>query len=115
MQAASCSVTQADVEVARASVGVDESIDVEIELRPKLNDENLPIVNAQVMVDGELLLEGFTVAPIADLLSEGRLLGDPGPPRGGPGPGRRRVSSGRCRPRSRTVPIRASSMNKVQR
>jgi len=71
-------VTQADVEVARASVGIDESIDVEIELRPKLNDENLPIVNAQVMVDGELLLEGFTVAPIADLLSEGDCSEIPG-------------------------------------
>ena len=40
-------VTQADVEVARASVGVDENVDVAIELRPTLDELNLPILNAR--------------------------------------------------------------------
>ena len=71
-------VTQADVEVARVTVGIDENIDVEIELRPKLDDENLPIMNATVTVDGELLVVGFTVAAITDLLIEGDCAEIPG-------------------------------------
>jgi len=71
-------VTQADVEVARATVGVDQNIAVEVELRPRLDDANLPIMEAQVTVDGELLLEGFTVTTIADLLAEGDCAEIPG-------------------------------------
>jgi len=71
-------VTQADVEVARAMVGVDENIDVEIELRPRLDDDNVPITHAQVTVDAEVVLEDFTVARIADLLVEGDCAEIPG-------------------------------------
>jgi hypothetical protein len=71
-------VTQADVEVARATLGVDETIEVEIELRPKLNSENLPVMRAQVTVDGALLLEDFTVLAISDLLSDGDCAEIPG-------------------------------------
>ena len=80
-------VTQADVEVARASVGVDESVDVAIELRPTLDDLNLPILIAKVTVAGQPILEGFTVATIGDLVWQGDCCRDPGAPRGGPGPG----------------------------
>jgi len=71
-------VTQADVEVARAMVGVDENIDVEIELRPRLNDENVPIAHALVTVDGMVVLEDFTVSAIANLLVEGDCAEIPG-------------------------------------
>ena len=71
-------VTQADVEVARATAGVDETVDVEIELRPTLDDLNLPIMKAQVTVAGELLLEDFTVAAIADLVTSGDCAEIPG-------------------------------------
>jgi hypothetical protein len=71
-------VTQADVEVARGTAGVNESVDVEIELRPTLDDLNLPIMKAQVTVAGEVLLEDFTVAAIADLVTTGDCAEIPG-------------------------------------
>ena len=71
-------VTQADVEVARASAVVDESVDVGIELRPTLDELNLPILIANVTVAGEPVLEGFTVAPIGDLVSTGDCAEIPG-------------------------------------
>ncbi|MBW2551649.1 MAG: hypothetical protein JRE73_13025, partial [Deltaproteobacteria bacterium] len=69
-------VTQADVEVARTAAGVDENVDVEIELRPTLDDLNLPILRANVTVAGELLLEDFTVATIGDLVRSGDWRGE---------------------------------------
>ena len=71
-------VTQADVEVARTAAGVDENVDVEIELRPTLDDLNLPILRANVTVAGELLLEDFTVATIGDLVRSGDCAEIPG-------------------------------------
>jgi len=71
-------VTQADVEIARTAAGIDENVDVEIELRPTLDDLNLPILRANVTVAGELLLEDFTVAPIGDLISSGDCAEIPG-------------------------------------
>ena len=71
-------VTQADVEVARASVGIDENVDVGIELRPTLDDFNLPILIANVTVAGERVLERFTVATIGDLVSSGDCSEVPG-------------------------------------
>ena len=71
-------VTQADVEVARASIGVGESVDVAIELRPTLDDLNLPILNAKVTVAGNLILEDFTVATIGDLVGSGDCAEIPG-------------------------------------
>ena len=71
-------VTQADVEVARASAVVDENVDVGIELRPTLDELNLPILIANVTVAGEPVLEGFTVATIGDLVSTGDCAEVPG-------------------------------------
>ncbi|MBW2549132.1 MAG: hypothetical protein JRE82_18370, partial [Deltaproteobacteria bacterium] len=71
-------VTQADVEVARGTAGVNESVDVEIELRPTLDDLNLPIMKAQVTVAGDVLLEDFTVAAIGDLVTTGDCAEIPG-------------------------------------
>ena len=71
-------VTQADVEVARASAGLDENVDVAIELRPTLDELNLPILIANVTVAGEPVLEGFTVATIGDLVGTGDCAEIPG-------------------------------------
>ena len=71
-------MTQADVEVARATAGVNENVDVEIELRPTLDDLNLPIMNAHVTVAGESVLEDFAVAAIADLVTSGDCAEIPG-------------------------------------
>ena len=71
-------VTQADVEVARTTAAVDDNVDVEIELRPTLDELNLPILRADVTVAGELLLEDFTVATIGDLVSTGDCAEIPG-------------------------------------
>ena len=71
-------VTQADIEVARTTAAVGEDVDIEIELRPTLDDLNLPILEATVTVAGELLLEEFTVTTIGDLLSEGDCAEIPG-------------------------------------
>ncbi|MBW2161359.1 MAG: hypothetical protein JRH14_15570, partial [Deltaproteobacteria bacterium] len=71
-------VTQADVEVARASAGLDENVDVGIELRPTLDEFNLPILKADVTVAGERVLEDFTVATIGDLLGGGDCAEIPG-------------------------------------
>ena len=64
-------VTQADVEVARTTVAVDESVDVEIELRPTLDDLNLPVMKAEVTVAGESLLEDFPVTATSNLVTTG--------------------------------------------
>ncbi|MGB8331225.1 MAG: hypothetical protein WCE62_13965, partial [Polyangiales bacterium] len=71
-------ITQADVEIARAVAEVDADIEVEIELRPALDDSNLPIMNADVRVGGATPLQGFTVAPIADLVASGDCAEIPG-------------------------------------
>jgi hypothetical protein len=71
-------VTQADVEVARTSAGLDENVDVAIELRPTLDDFNLPILRANVTVAGEQVLEDFVVATIGDLVGSGDCAEIPG-------------------------------------
>ena len=71
-------VTQADVEVARATAGIDENVAVDIELRPTLDDFNLPIMKAHVTVAGERVLEDFRVAAIADLVAAGDCAEIPG-------------------------------------
>ena len=71
-------VTQADVEVARTSVGLDENVEVEIELRPTLDEANLPILKASVTVAGETILADFQVMGFADLLSSGDCAEIPG-------------------------------------
>jgi len=71
-------VTQADVEVARTTAGVDENVGVEIELRPTLDDLNQPFLKAKVTVAGEPILEGFRVASIADLVHSGACAEIPG-------------------------------------
>jgi hypothetical protein len=71
-------ITQADVEVARATAGIDENVDVEIELRPTLDDFNLPIMKAHVTVAGERVLEDFSVAAIGDLVTAGDCAEIPG-------------------------------------
>jgi hypothetical protein len=71
-------VTQADVEIGRAAAAIDENVEVEIELRPTLNDLNLPVMNAAVRVGGVSLVDGFAVAPIADLISSGDCAEIPG-------------------------------------
>jgi hypothetical protein len=62
-------VTQADVEIGRAAAAIDENVEIEIELRPTLDDRNLPVMNAGVRVGGVSVVDGFAVGPIADLLS----------------------------------------------
>ena len=64
-------VTQADVEVARKAVAINESVEVEIELRPTLDELNLPIIKAEVTVDGESLLEDFPVTASSNLVTPG--------------------------------------------
>ncbi len=71
-------VTQADVEVARTTATVDLDVEVEIELRPWLDDDNRPMLRARVTVDGEPVLEDFTVTPIEDLLTVGDCAEIPG-------------------------------------
>jgi hypothetical protein len=71
-------VTQADVEVARTTAELDEDVDVEIELRPTLDDLNLPILRANVKVAGESVLEDFIVATIGDLVTTGDCAEIPG-------------------------------------
>ena len=106
-------VTQADVEVARASGGVDRDVEVEIEVRPKLDDDNQPVMKAEVTIDGAVVLEDFDVAPIAELLSEGDCAEVPGMRVAAQGRGAD-VYVGPLQTAKRTVPIRASSMNKVR-
>jgi hypothetical protein len=71
-------VTQADVEIGRAFAGLDQNVEVEIELRPTLNDSNLPVMNASVRVAGAPVLEDFVVAPISNLLATGDCAEIPG-------------------------------------
>lgn len=71
-------VTQSDVEVARTTAAIDEDVAVQIELRPTLDEVNLPLLRASVTVDGETILEDFQVMGIADLLSSGDCAEIPG-------------------------------------
>lgn len=71
-------VTQADVEVARTTANIDEDVEVEIELRPTLDDRNQAMVQASVTVGESHLLEDFPVAPIDSLLSTGDCAEIPG-------------------------------------
>jgi hypothetical protein len=72
------SVTQAGVEVASATVGIDQDIGVEIELRPTVDDRNQAIVQARITVGEDVLLEDFTVTPIERLVSTGSCAEIPG-------------------------------------
>jgi len=71
-------ITQADVEIARADAAIDENVEVEIELRPTLDQSNHPIMTAHVRVAEVLVLEGFPLSPVADLLSSGDCAEIPG-------------------------------------
>jgi len=71
-------VTQADVEIGRAIAALDQNVEVEIELRPMLNDSNLPVMKATVRVAGAPVLEDFVVAPISNLLPSGDCAEIPG-------------------------------------
>ncbi len=64
-------VTQADVELARATGPVDENVEVELELRPALDDRNQPLLRAEVRVDDQPVLEDFVVGPIESLVQSG--------------------------------------------
>jgi hypothetical protein len=71
-------LTQADVEVGRATAAADDNVDVEIELRPTLDEDNRPILRAWVTVAGEEVLEAFTVSAIDDLVDAGDCAEIPG-------------------------------------
>jgi hypothetical protein len=71
-------VTQADAEVARATTAVDQNIEVEIVVRPTLNDEALPILQATVTIGGERVLESFPMSRIQDLVATGECAQTPG-------------------------------------
>jgi hypothetical protein len=64
-------ITQSDVEVSRATAGVDVDVPVEIEVRPKLDESLQPVLVAAVTVDDEVVLEDFTMTPIERLLTTG--------------------------------------------
>ncbi|MDH3200630.1 MAG: hypothetical protein OEM15_07030 [Myxococcales bacterium] len=71
-------VTQADVEVARTTTGIDQNTDVEIIVRPTLNDEAQPILRATVTVGSDVVLEGFLMSRIQDLVATGECEQIPG-------------------------------------
>lgn len=71
-------VTQADVEVARTATAIDQDADVEITVRPTLDDDALPILNATVTVGGETVLEDFPMSRIQDLVATGECAQIPG-------------------------------------
>ena len=71
-------ITQADVEIARTTAGIDEDVEVDIELRPMLDEMNQPIMRAEVTIDGEAVLEGFEVVPIENLVTDGDCAEIPG-------------------------------------
>lgn len=71
-------VTQAGAEVARAAASVERDVDIEIELRPTLDESNRPILVAAVNVDGDVVLEGFTVSLIENLVATGDCTEIPG-------------------------------------
>lgn len=72
------SVTQAGVQVASATVGIDEDAGVEIELRPTVDERNQAILRAGVTVGDERLLEDFAMTPIESLASTGACAEIPG-------------------------------------
>ncbi len=71
-------VTQADVEVARTTTGVDQNTEIEIVVRPALNDEAQPILKATVTVGSETVLESFPMSRIQDLVATGECAQIPG-------------------------------------
>jgi hypothetical protein len=71
-------VTQADVEFARTRVPVGENVDVQIELRPSLDDADQPMLIGSVTVGDEPLLADFRVSAIEDLVSIGDCAEIPG-------------------------------------
>ena len=71
-------ITQAGVEVARATAAAGRDVPVEIEIRPALDETNRAVLIAEVLVDGQSVLEGFTMMPIDNLISEGDCSEIPG-------------------------------------
>ncbi|MCZ6805816.1 MAG: hypothetical protein O7F08_02590 [Deltaproteobacteria bacterium] len=71
-------VTQADVEVARTTAGIDQNTEVEIVVRPTLNAEAQPILKATVTVGSETVLESFPMSRIEDLVATGECAQIPG-------------------------------------
>jgi hypothetical protein len=71
-------VTQAGTEVARATAGVEQDVEVEIEVRPMLDESNRPTLIAAVTVDGDIVLEDFTVTLTENLISTGDCAEIPG-------------------------------------
>lgn len=64
-------VTQANVELARTTANVGQDVQVQIELRPMLDDRNVPFLAAWVTVDEAPLLEDFVMTPIENLVTSG--------------------------------------------
>ncbi|MGB5810966.1 MAG: hypothetical protein WBG86_10585 [Polyangiales bacterium] len=71
-------LTQADTEIARTAVAIDEPVDVEVTLRPTLVEAMIPMLRASVVVDGETVLEDFPMTEIAELSSTGECAQVPG-------------------------------------
>ncbi len=64
-------VTQAGEEIARATAAVGEDVEVEIELRPMLDESNRAVLVASVEVGSEVVVSDFTVSPIENLVRTG--------------------------------------------
>jgi len=71
-------VTQAGAELARATRTVEQDVEVEIEVRPMLDESNQPVVVASVTLDAESILEGFTVTRSENLIASGDCAEIPG-------------------------------------
>jgi len=71
-------VTQAGVELARTAVEPNESVPVEVVVRPELDETNRPFLSADVTIDGMVLLEDFEMLPIENLIDEGACAEVPG-------------------------------------
>jgi hypothetical protein len=71
-------VTQAGVEIARASVDPTDVVPITVVMRPKLDDLNRPYLSATVRVDRAVVLEEFDVLPIENLIHDGDCADIPG-------------------------------------
>jgi len=71
-------VTQADVEIARATAPIDETVDVEMHVRPTLDDEAQPVLLGEVRIGDDTIIEEFPVAPVEALVASGACTEVPG-------------------------------------
>ena len=71
-------VTQAGAEIARANAAVGQDVEVQIEVRPMLDESNRAVIVADVTVDGEMVLSDFTVGGIESLVTTGDCAEIPG-------------------------------------